>query len=190
MLGGRGGRGLRGGEGVTMDMSSIDRFADEAIADMLATGRPKMSQGLEGAADRDQGERHHQGCHASAAPTVSSPTRPRRCLSPAPASLSRGSPAPGCHPPQFYPKSARQPDGDAAHSALGWGRLPGAPSEPPAKTQPRSLRRGFSFRRQATEGAKQGCSTGGLHKRGDRSPDRTPRLRVRAPYLPYLDPLG
>ena len=26
---------------MTMDMSSIDRFADKAIADMLATGRPK-----------------------------------------------------------------------------------------------------------------------------------------------------
>ena len=29
-----------------MDMSSIDRFADKAIADMLATGRPKKRRGF------------------------------------------------------------------------------------------------------------------------------------------------
>ncbi len=50
------------------------------------------------------------------------------------------SPAPGQlgarKPPQFCPKSARQPDGAAAHSALGWGYLPRCPFRYPCKLSP------------------------------------------------------
>src|SRR5206468_10249547 len=67
----------------------------------------------------------------------------------------------------------RQPGGDGAHSALGWGRLPGAPSERPAKNSAPLAPAGLFF----SSASNREGQTGLLDWRAPQAPRSSPGSR-------------